>query len=117
MNSYDPTVIVHELGHAIDNRNILKYSTQSEEFKKVFEEEMKAYEAAGNQRYDGTYRAVPNYCTTNEKEMFAECYTMLMFGKPSSSSGELILQYFPKTLEMCKKILQETRNRPPEERH
>lgn len=117
LNSYDPTVIVHELGHAIDNRNILKYSTQSEEFKKVFEEEMKAYEAAGNQRHDGTYRAVPNYCTTNEKEMFAECYTMLMFGKPSSSSGELILQYFPKTLEMCKKILQETRNRPPEERH
>lgn len=117
LNRYNPATIVHELGHAIDNRNILKYSTQSEEFKKVFEEEMKAYEAAGNKRFDNTFPGVPNYCTLNEKEMFAECYAMLMLGKPSSSSGDLILQYFPKTLEMCKKILQETRNRPPEERH
>lgn len=109
LNYYNTSVIVHELGHAIDNPNSRStYSTDSEEFKKVFEEEMKAYEAAGNKRFpDGAY------CTYDEQEMFAESYEMLMLGKPNG----VIIKYFPKTLEMCKKILQEVRNLPADERH
>ena len=42
--------------------------------------------------------------------MFAECYTLLMSGH--CSSKDLILDYFPKTLEIVKEHLKQIRTLP-----
>lgn len=111
---------VHETGHAIDytyrtgsNSN----ETAKSSFFEAFEQEINNYKAKGNQCFikgengnstglDGYY----NYCTYNEREMFAECYTLLMLG--DCNSKECILKHFPNCLREAKKILEEIRKMP-----
>lgn len=99
--------LVHELRHALDYNGYIFNTSSiggSDAFEKAYNEEMKNYLAAGNQRWseekghslEGGY----NYCTKNEKEMFAEIYTFLMLGK--NQSQQVIEKYFPKTLEAVK---------------
>lgn len=95
--------LVHELGHAVDyNGWIINTSSieASEDFKKIFEEEMKNFTDAGNKPWDGDNTAQADvgyhYCTKNMREMFAECYTYLMTG--DNQSKGVIEKYFPKCL-------------------
>ena len=106
---------IHELGHSVDYLGKY-YSTSSindnAEFARAFESEMNAYLAQGGKKYvdadenqkqniKDTTSNRSSYATKNEREMFAECYTLLMNG--NCGSDELILKHFPKTLEAVKK--------------
>ena len=104
-------VFVHELGHAIDNKGKWSYgkflSENNAELKKVFEEEKAKYKAAGHSLYEDTKDSfisnVGNYATSNELEMFAECYSLITMG--DCSSKVMLLEYFPKTVNMVKNML------------
>ena len=131
--SFDTTylreIVIHELGHAIDYNGYLKNSPSSENsFKDTFEQELKGYLAAGKVQYkyepdfiktvdidQGTIDFNTCYATASEREMFAECYTLLMNG--DCKSKEHIEKYFPKTLQAAKALLQEIRNKNDFERH
>ena len=122
-------VVIHELGHAIDYNGYLKNSPSSENsFKDTFEQELKGYLAAGKVQYkyepdfiktvdidQGTIDFNTCYATASEREMFAECYTLLMNG--DCKSKEHIEKYFPKTLQAAKALLQEIRAKNDFERH
>ena len=56
-----------------------------------------------------------NYCTTNEKEMFAECFTLLING--DCQSKEVILKYFKPCLDVVKEMYLKIIKLPPEKRH
>ncbi len=120
-------ILVHELGHALDNirfddgmRDSL--STRDEKFKAAFKQEVEAYEAAGNSRYKVIIKdrrianiQNANYCTRSEQEMFAECYSLLMTG--DCASKNVLLRYFPKTLEQAQNLIGQIRAMPDEKRH
>lgn len=110
---------VHELGHAIDYNYLSGKNNNSSScgnFYETFTKEMDEYIKKGNVCYTGTENPINpkdglcNYCTTNEKEMFAECYTLLMTG--NCNSKETILKYFRKTLQKAEKLLKEIRKLP-----
>ena len=131
--SFDATylreIVIHELGHAIDYNGYLNNSPSSENsFKDTFEQELKGYLAAGKVQYksepdftkivdidQGIIDYNTCYATLNQKEMFAECYTLLMNG--DCQSKDHIEKYFPKTLQAAKALLQEIRNKNDFERH
>lgn len=109
--------LVHEIGHSLDfrprwfmNRSTAKYD---KEFLKAFNEEMKEYEKSEKKRYDDS-PGNENYCTKNEVEMFAECYTFLSTG--NNNSRAIIAEYFSGTLAQVKRIMDENRSLPPEKR-
>ena len=121
----DAETLVHELGHAIDYHkdffNLKKNSDCNNSYKTIFEKEMAIYKKNGykvnKQNYSGTLSNFTYtnsnegaYCTTNETEMFAECYTLLMLDKCQSQSTLDI--YFPNTLKAVKDILEKTRKLP-----
>lgn len=130
-----PEIFVHELGHAVDYNGYLLNTASSgaAEFKDTFEQELKKYIAAGkvqhswdddfeikaeyytdkNGKSHVDYNSV--YATTNEREMFAECYTLLMNG--DCQSKEHILKYFPKTYKAFQNLLNEIRQKSPTERY
>lgn len=121
-----PKHIVHELGHAIDyNSDAKSNAANNKEFKDAFAQELRAYLNAGHVRYD--YRdkktwknGVPamqlsNYCTANEREMFAEIYSLCMTGK--CQSANTIAKFFPRTLEIGKKLLAQDRKLANINRH
>ncbi len=115
-------ILIHELGHAIDNTEGID-STIGSKFEKTFNKELNEYKQNGNKQFD--YKNPPklieqifkkdNYCTANAQEMFAECYVLLLTGKCNSSAT--ILKHFPKSLEAAKEHLIEIRNKKAEERH
>ncbi len=87
--------------------------------KKVFEKELKAYLAKGYKQAEGAGRKSTvilngkkqsSYATTDEQEMFAECYTLMMLG--DCKSKEIIMKFFPETFNTAKKLLAEIRNKP-----
>ncbi len=112
--------LVHEVGHAVDYNGIRQNRSSvlnDPNFKKIFNEEMRQYISAGNQRY--VYNS-PNskrntYATANEQEMFAECYTLLMMGKCNSQN--IIEKYFPKTLKYIDNKIKQIRNMKDNVRH
>ncbi len=122
-----PKHIVHELGHAVDYDAKGKSSAANDPtFKALFEQEMKQFIQAGNQRYDyndnstwangvETLMKKSNYCTANEREMFAEIYTLCTTGE--CKSGATITQYFPKTFARGKELLQQARTNNINNRH
>lgn len=110
---------VHELGHAIDYNylfGINKNSSSDGNFYKIFTKEIDEYTKKGNACCMDTKNTTNpkdglcNYCTMNEREMFAECYTLLMTG--NCISKETILKYFRKTLKEAEKLLKEIRKLP-----
>ena len=121
-NIINALMFVHELGHAIDNLGKKIFngyaSKNSAEFKKVFEEEKAKYKASGHALYeetkDNALSNVGNYATCNEIEMFAECYALITIGRCSSEA--MLLEYFPKTIRMAKKMLNQIRNMSDEDR-
>ena len=50
-----------------------------------------------------------NYCTANERELFAESYTLAMTG--NCRSKNVITKYFPETFQIALEIIQETRQK------
>lgn len=114
--------LVHETGHSVDfnGRNNTSSVLRDKEFKKVFNAEMRAYLSAGNQRYiydpSGNSSSPGNlYATANEKEMFAECYTLLMTG--NCNSKDVIERYFPRTLAYINQKIDRIRNTSDGFRH
>ena len=102
---------VHELGHALSYMAIMG----GKEFafprlSVIFNQELENYRKLGlpvfNERIstvDTKFGGSSNYATANEREMFAECYTLMMLGYCQSSG--VILEYFPKTFEEVKKYV------------
>ena len=114
-------IFVHELGHAIDYNGVILNTAGSTDgnMKKVFEKELKAYLAKGYKQSEGAGRKSTvilngkkqsSYATTDEQEMFAECYTLMMLG--DCKSKEVITKFFPETFNAAKKLLAEIRNKP-----
>lgn len=118
--------LVHELGHAVDcnakGRELCAW--EDSEFNKMFKSERQAFLDAGHERCEMTYNPESHsyeykekhryYCTTNEAEMFAECYCLLMTGY--CNSKECILEYFPQTLNAAKQNLRYIRSQPKSKR-
>ena len=125
INSFYNQVLPHETGHALDYNSGGKASTSEDRnFMENFESELEAYKAAGNIQYtepeseetnSGPKSSGKNYATKNEKEMFAECYTLLMTG--NCNSRDCIITYFPKTLEAAKNLLKRIRSLSDSQRH
>ena len=124
-NASNAETCIHELGHAIDfnyKNNSNTARTSNSDFSQIFEQEVSNYRAKGNQCFskgengnsqgnDGYY----NYCTFDEKEMFAECYTLLMLG--DCDSKETILNHFPNCLKATENLLKEIRKLSDNVRH
>lgn len=122
VNSKSILTVIHELGHAVDfNYYDSKYSNSANssntKFNDIFNKEIGKYIQNGNKRFskeevdsyfdnNGNYA----YCTYNEKEMFAECYSLLMLGY--CNSKEAILTHFPECLAATKRLLNEIRKMP-----
>lgn len=112
--------IVHEMGHALDYNKLKgnNYSsvTNSETYVELFNEEMDKYLADGNKRYVyGEYTKRKTYATANEREMFAECYTLLMTGDCGSKT--IIEKYFPRMLSYVKQYIEYNRSHSDSVRH
>lgn len=121
---------VHEMGHAVDYNGSGNQSSieKNPEFIDTFNKEMEAYIALGYVRFFRndtvtiTYKIPENsstkgasiYATKNAREMFAECYTLLMLGECQSDS--VIVNHFPKTLEAVKKHIKYVRSLPKDVR-
>lgn len=119
-NASSVKTCIHELGHAIDynyKNNSNAPRTSNNDFMQIFEQEISNYRAKGNQCFtkgengttqgnDGYY----NYCTFDEREMFAECYTLLMLG--DCNSKDTILNHFPNCLKATENLLKEIRKLP-----
>lgn len=106
--------LVHELGHAVDYNGRFFNTASSESsknFENCFKHEMKQYLANGYKAFDGDknteYKNSSSYATYNNKEMFAECYTLMMTGK--CNSKQLILDHFPQTLKAVGTLIKEIR--------
>ena len=119
--------MIHETGHSVDfNRANSKrrknYSSVANDpqFKKIFNQEMRNYIAAGNKKYvydpSGRSKSDPKtYATANEREMFAECYTLLMTGRCNSAA--VITKYFPRTLAYINQKIEQNRSYSDALRH
>ena len=117
--------LVHELGHAVDYNGFISNTStigENENFQKTTKKEMENYLAKGNKCYDSgdinsqySVDKYYNYCTANAREMFAECYTLLMLG--NCNSKNCILTYFPETLKAVEQHLQYVRSLPESKRH
>lgn len=112
--------IVHETGHALDyNRLSGKNKSSahdSKNFTEIFNEELEKYLADGNKIYDyneNTKRET--YATVNKREMFAECYTLLMTGDCGSKT--IIEKYFPRMLSYVKQYIEYNRSHSDSVRH
>lgn len=109
----DLYTLVHELGHAVDYKGIINASTigNDKNFKKIYNNELTKYlKQTGSQTFNRN-----NYCINNEREMFAECYALLMTG--DSESKETIEKYFPQSLKYIEKTITEIRNKSDKIRH
>lgn len=113
--------LVHEMGHALDynkqNGNNNSSATNNEYYLQIFNEEMEEYLAAGNKRYVyGEFHLTNStYATANEREMFAECYALLMTG--DCSSKKVIEKYFPRMLSYVKQLIEHNRSLSDSVRH
>jgi len=112
--------IAHEMGHALDynslNGNNQSSVRNNQYYLEIFNEEMEEYLADGNKRYVyGEYTDISKYATTNEREMFAECYTLLMTG--DCNSKKIIEKYFPRMLSYVKQLIEYNRNQSNNIRH
>ena len=106
-----------------DNKSSIRNNSK---FMEAFNEEMNNYIKQGYKQYSEsselynsnnrttTEAGTSNYATANEKEMFAECYTLLMLG--NCTSRNVIIEHFPKTLKEVEKHIEYIRSLPPDER-
>ena len=129
-NAYDISEpLVHELGHAVDFKGkIINSSTASEykEFMDIYIKERDAFIAKNGKQHDwndknvfgntyirkdgGRYASTSNYASENEVECFAEIYQLLTTGE--CQSADLLEDFFPETIRVAEKILNEIRNLP-----
>ena len=121
--------LVHETGHALDYMGyVLSTSSVTDDtnFMKAYNKELQAFIDAGNEKYEEEWHPLTrtyspksgkteNYVTWNEREMFAECYTLLMTG--SCTCTNCILTYFPQTLKAAKHHLDYIRTQSDAKRH
>ena len=117
-------MIIHELGHAIDNTANGDYLSAKGKFKKVFDECIKRYEASGHKRFDEYHpmRSIPilpinngiNYATYNEQEAFATCMEALMGQK--GGTVKFLKKVMPELIDAARELYLEIRNKQQEER-
>ena len=129
--------LVHELGHAVDattkqdivancNRACERYplstlvpytSLQSYTYRDTFWKEKIAFDKIfkDTSKLGTKLGASRAYASTNEGEMFAECYALLMLG--DCSSKDIILNYFPETFNLARKMLTEIHSKTDMERN
>lgn len=118
------SLIPHEMGHIIDHTYNgiydVGFSSDNEEFTNAFNIGINRYEADGHVRHEEIWDEEQQkrvkikgdenaYCTYNQHEMFAECYTYLTIGKTASTDIEIIKKYFPECLELVKQHLDNIR--------
>ena len=68
---------------------------------------MEIYKQKGNKTFSYHKSNGAAYCTANKKEIFAECYTLLMTG--DAMSKDCILEHFPETLNVVRQMIIEQR--------
>lgn len=107
IKNIDTRTIVHELGHAVDHCRLSYQTDFDQQFDKVFDKEMEIYKQKGNKTFSYHKSNGAAYCTANKKEMFAECYTLLMTGEDKSK--DCILEHFPETLNVVRQMIIEQR--------
>lgn len=123
----DIQTLVHEIGHAVDytfykktvwydyeytNSN-LNSAVNNKEFMEAYQQEINNYINSGHSTFDPeepNKEELYNYATYDEREMFAECYTLLTTG--NCSSKDCLLKYFPQTIMEAKNHLKIIRNLP-----
>ena len=116
----DASVLAHELGHALDYNLATNTSSVSrnQNFTDTYLDELYKYIEKGGTTIDfnnGNQSGSGHYASTDEKEMFAEIYSLLING--TCSSDDCIIQYFPETLSLAKKHIEKIRKMPVYERH
>jgi hypothetical protein len=112
--------LVHELGHAIDSGTDGKFCSDDKDFNAIFEEELAEYKNKNFTQYSfekgyENKEKTSNYATATPKEMFAECYTILMLGE--SNSKKVIIAHFPRCLKEVENIINKRRSEPDNNRH
>lgn len=114
----DSITLIHELGHAIDFSGKIYNSSKAksdDRFCDTMKKELNSYIKSGHRAFKSGDFNNTNYATTNEYEMFAECYTLLTSGH-CISKGTLE-KYFPNTLKEAARVLSEIRKMPNSKRH
>ena len=131
----NPSSLVHELGHAIDyhgennmsGKNNMDRITDDSKFKQAFQKGLERYIKAGNKQFDYNDKTTwckdpikilkmeSNYCTANEKELWAELYTALTTGR--CKSYNTIVTYFPEAISVGKELLSSIRAENAGTRH
>ena len=114
--------LVHELGHAVDYSGKINTSStaNNKKFMATFKKELENYKKAGNVQFnyddEKTWKSGDeyNYCTANERELFAESYKLAMTG--NCRSKNVITKYFPETFKLALEIIKETRQKSDLER-
>ena len=129
-------ILTHEIGHSIDYNGYIFNTASSSggKFYEAFKREMEEYKKAGKVPYNkndknfkyerdtrfnqetGEIESDSNtvYATSSEREMFAECYTLIMLG--DCQSKDHILKYFPETFKAAQELLKEIRQKSDNER-
>ena len=106
----DRNLILHELGHAVHyvkGKDGEYDGYKMEELTDIFEKEVAAFK-----------KKYPNepalYAMMNPYEMFAECYALL--NGSTDESLKILEKEFTKCLNQCKKMIEEIRTLPSEQR-
>ena len=110
------------MGKTSDNsgKNNVASTTKNKKFMASFKKELANYKRLGNVQYDYNNKQTwkrgreYNYCTANEKELFAEAYKLAMTG--DCASKYVITQYFPETFKIAIEIMNSTREKSDLER-
>ncbi|MBQ2871049.1 hypothetical protein IJE86_05060 [bacterium] len=109
----NPNSFNHELMHALDNHNNdgNSHDTFSSrlEYIKTVKEEFKAYTAAGAKFVDESGSTIVMDSTS---EFFAECAAFLTSGGKYNYNKAVIEKYFPKSMALTKKYIEEARKMP-----
>mgnify|MGYP003289156649 CR=1 FL=1 len=120
-------VLTHELAHAVDFNGVIFNTPESkDELMEIFEDELEnnylpagnvqySYEKGFEVKYNDNFEATSCYATANVKEMFAECYTLLLNG--DCQSKDHIQKYFPRSLAKVKEMIREVRSLSDDVRH